>query len=123
MHFAQQEPARRATWASPGVNGPSVLRLLKRKTPAAGPGLPYLAGSKVLVALSSGRLLVQGQQRPGESEADGDDQGGRYHAGGAAGLPNEASAISRVTICQAAIDPAATPKTAVASPIIRYSNA
>ena len=36
----------------------------------------------------AGRLLVQGQQRPGEPEAYGDDQGGGDHACGAAGLPS-----------------------------------
>ena len=44
----------------------------------------------------------------------------------AAALPachTKPSVISRVTICQAAMDPAATPNTAVARPIRRYSRA
>src|SRR5882757_3977632 len=42
------------------------------------------------ISQHAGRLLVQGQQRPGESEPNRDDQGRGHHAGGAAGLPDEA---------------------------------
>src|SRR6185312_4435029 len=37
-----------------------------------------------------GRLLVEGEQRAGKSEPDRDEEGGGHHAGGAAGLPDEA---------------------------------
>src|SRR3954447_3647603 len=66
------------------------VALVEDSRAKAGLTLPCRRYNLSQIPQHAGRLLVQGQQRPGESEPDGDDQGRGDHAGRAAGLPDEA---------------------------------
>ena len=68
-------------------------------------------------------LLVQGQQRPGKPQPHRDYQSRATTTAALPACQTKLSVISRVTISQAATEPAITPNTAVAKPIIRYSSA